>query len=548
MKIMKKLLLFILLPVLSIAQVQIGSNVNGEAAEDNSGWSVSISKDGTTLAVGAIRNDGNVVSPTNTTGNMGHVRVYRKDAAGAWMQIGPDINGENPTDQSGFCVSLSTDGNTVAIGANQNDAAIGPFTNTVAGNAGHVRVYKYNGTSWDKLGADIDGEVALDTSGRSVSLSGDGTIVAIGAHQNDAGLVHGPIIAPATVPNNNDQLSRGHVRVYKWDGTSWTQLGGAGTGDIDGELAQDLSGFSVSLSTNGDVVAIGAYLNDGSGVNAGHVRVYNFNGTAWVQLGNDIDGEVANDQSGRSVSISGDGTTVAIGALNSNGGGVGAAAGSVRVYKINGTLWDKVGGDIDGEAAGDANGSSVALSNDGTTLAIGAQNNDAGVIPGPITAPATVPDNNDLLNRGRVRIFKNVLGVWTKLGNNIDGQMGQDQNGYSISLSADGKSLAIGAIGGDASGLNSGTVRVFDLTNAVLSSDSFVLANFSAYPNPASDVVTISLQEGLQLEKVNIYNTLGQLVKTETTNVITVNTLVKGSYFFEVISDKGKATKKILVK
>ena len=79
-------------------------------------------------------------------------------------------------------------------------------------------------------------------------------------------------------------------------------------------------------------------------------------------------------------------------------------------------------------------------------------------------------------------------------------------------------------------------------------SDNYVLANFSVYPNPTSEKVTITLQENLQLEKVNIYTALGQLVKTEKTNVIYVNTLAKGSYFFEVITNKGRATKKVILK
>ena len=69
---------------------------------------------------------------------------------------------------------------------------------------------------------------------------------------------------------------------------------------------------SVSLSSEGHTVAIGAISNAGNGSNSGHVRVYNYNGTAWSQLGTDIDGEAASDQSGYSVSLSSDGTTVAI--------------------------------------------------------------------------------------------------------------------------------------------------------------------------------------------------------------------------------------------
>ena len=126
--------------------------------------------------------------------------------------------------------------------------------------------------------------------------------------------------------------------------TSFDQIGS----DIDGEAVGDSSGISSSLSSDGTMVAIGAY---GNGSNAGHVRIYEWNGTAWAQKGNDIDGEAANDQSGISVSLSSDGTIVAIGAFGN--GGNGTNAGHVRIYEWNGTAWAQKGNDIDGEAAGD---------------------------------------------------------------------------------------------------------------------------------------------------------------------------------------------------
>ncbi len=112
-------------------------------------------------------------------------------------------------------------------------------------------------------------------------------------------------------------------------------------------------------------MAIGASGNDGTGSLAGHVRVYkNISGT-WTQVGADIDGEAANDRSGWSVSLSSDGSTVAIGTPYNDG--TGSNAGHVRVYKnIRGTV-TKVGGDLDGEAEGDGDGRTVSLSNDGVT-------------------------------------------------------------------------------------------------------------------------------------------------------------------------------------
>ena len=232
----------------------------------------------------------------------GHVRVYRcqyeKTSIGLYsfsgcFKRGANINGAAAGDQSGYFVSISSDGNTVAIGS--------PFHD---GDSGHVRVWRWKAaiSSWLILGEAIDGVVASDPkqmgygdqSGDSVSLSGDGNTVAIAA------------------PDNGDNGSNsGRVRVYRWNNTAWDQLGA----DILGEATGDYSGWSVSLSEDGTIVAIGAYLNDGNGEDSGHVRVYQWStsANAWVKLGPDIDGEKNGDQSGGSVSLSSDGTKVAIG-------------------------------------------------------------------------------------------------------------------------------------------------------------------------------------------------------------------------------------------
>jgi plastocyanin/aerobic-type carbon monoxide dehydrogenase small subunit (CoxS/CutS family) len=390
-------------------QTQIGTDIDGEAADDYSGISVSFNEDGTTLAIGGYQNDDN-------GSNAGHVRVYSWNGS-AWTKLGDDIDGEAASDESGGSVSLSSDGTTVAIGAYGND--------DTASLAGHVRVYRWNGSAWTKLGDDIDGEAADDRSGGSVSLSSDGTTVAIGAYANDG-----------------NGSNAGHVRVYSWNGSAWTKLGN----DIDGEAADDYSGISVSLSSDGTTVAIGAYGNDDTASLAGHVRVYSWNGSTWTKLGDDIDGEAAIDSSGGSVSLSSDGTTVAIGAYQNDGNG--SNAGHVRVYSWNGSAWTKLGNDIDGEAAGDESGVSVSLSSDGTTVAIGAYQNDG---------------NGS--NAGHVRVYSWNGSAWTKLGDDIDGEAANDRSGYSVSLSSDGTTVAIGAWHNNGNGSNAGHVRVYNLVN-----------------------------------------------------------------------------------
>jgi hypothetical protein len=366
------------------AWVQVGGVIYGEAVGDLSGTSVSLSSDGSRVAIGAVNNDNAYTGGNND--NRGHVRIYDYNSSTqSWVQVGADIEGEARIDYSGKSVSLSSDGSRLAIGAEYNDGS-GDLS-------GHVRIYNYTPsgtTSWTQLGQDIDGELAGDASGRSVSLSSDGSRVAIGANQNDGTAVD-------RYGNRDDLDLRGHVRIYDYNSStqSWVQVGA----DIDGEAAGDRSGYSVSLSSDGSIVAIGAPNNDGTAVdrydnrdnlghnydNRGHVRIYNYTPsgtTSWTQLGQDIDGETGRspgftgDGSGYWVSLSSDGLRVAIGApYNRNENGVNS--GHVRIYDYNGSTWVKVGADIDGEVAADSFGQNVSLSSDGSKIAIGAPGHDA---------------------------------------------------------------------------------------------------------------------------------------------------------------------------
>ena len=320
------------------AWVQLGDNINGEAAYDESGYSVAISSDGLRVAIGAPFNDGNDF-------DSGHVRVF-ESIDDSWTQLGDDIEGEAVYDESGFSVALSRYGNRVAIGAPGND-----------GNgmeSGHVRVYELSDGDWVQLGDDIDGEAVYDGSGVSVSLASDGYLLAIGADNNDDG-----------------GMEAGHARVYRFADGQWTQLGD----DIDGENFADHFGLSVSLSRNGSRLAVGAPFNiNDSGIDAGHVRVYQQMGNIWTQLGDAIDGEAAYDESGGSVSLSADGDRLAIGAKRNDDSGLNA--GHTRVYGWSGTAWMQLGDDINGESFEDASGNSVSLASSASHVAIGAHLND----------------------------------------------------------------------------------------------------------------------------------------------------------------------------
>lgn len=387
---------------------QLGVDINGEADDDRSGYSVSLSADGLSLAIGA---------PVNAGGGTqrGHVRIY-KNISGTWTQQGADIEGETDSDQSGTSVSLSADGLIVAIGAHLN-AGGGSVR-------GHVRVYKFASGTWTQVGADIDGEADGDLSGRTLSISANGNIVAIGGVFNAGG-----------------GSNRGHVRVYENISGTWTQIGS----DINGVADYDGLGFSISLSANGSKVAIGAPFNAGGGIYRGQVQVFKNSSGTWYQEGLDINGEMNNDNSGEFLSLSADGSTLAIGSRYNSGNG--SNSGHVRVYKYNNSsAWIKQGEDIDGEMANDRSGFSISLSSDGSVVAIGATRNAGGGT-----------------RRGHVRVYKIAGNNWIKLGPDLDGEANYDESGYSVSLSSNGNTVAIGAIYNDGGGIDRGHVKVFQL-------------------------------------------------------------------------------------
>lgn len=312
---------------------QIGIDIIGEGYGDTSGNSMSLSENGNTIAIGAR-------AAHNLNGSQtGHTRVYQY-IDGVWVQLGSDIDGEGYGDRSGHSVSLSYDGNTVAIGAYFNYGDGGGW------GTGHVRVYQFTNNSWAQVGSDINGEEYSGLFGKSVSLSGDASTLAIGAHENDG-----------------NGVNSGHARVYKYVNGVWVQLGS----DIDGEASYDQSGWEVSLSRDASTLAISAPYNDANGVDSGHTKVYKFVDGTWVQLGSNINGDAAGDLSGHFISLSGDASTLAIGALYNDSNG--SSSGHVRIYKFVNDTWVQVGSDINGEDVDDEMGFAVSLSYDGNTVA-----------------------------------------------------------------------------------------------------------------------------------------------------------------------------------
>ena len=342
-------------------------------------------------------------------------------------QLGADIDGEAAGDQAGHAVALNADGTVLVVGAVFNDGG--------GSNAGHVRVYDWTDGSWVQRGSDIDYTIQNAQFGAAVDVNADGTIVVIGAPWSGKGshaCTSGPgaggsngrrprregkcrkdlfgynegvaISADGTivaVGGSENSYGPGYVRVYEWSGGSWGQLGA----DIDGEGTGDYSGTPVRLSSDGTVVAIGAPYNDGgTGSNSGHARVYEWSGS-WSQRGSDIDGTSASDYAGYRIALSADGNILALGSQETGG--------HINVYQWLDGAWAPMGDGIS-----ETNSMSVALNADGTVLAAGLE---------------------------YVQVYEWTAGAWVKAGPQIASEGTSDNFGMGLALNADGSILAAGS-------------------------------------------------------------------------------------------------------
>ena len=301
-----------------------------------SGTSIDLSADGHTIVIG-------------TPGGTGSVSVYRWSSGVTWNQLGNTLVGSSK--RSGLSVSISSDGNTILVGEPGNDYDINSFSNDYGG----ATVYNWNGTSWNILGSTITSNAPGELNGFSVSLSNDGTVLALGEPRHDTNL-----------------FKVGRVRVFQLTtpGNIWVSKGSYLLGLESGEQF----GYAVSLSGDGNTLAVGTPFSDKNGIQSGVVKVYRWNGGNWVQKGVDINGIMIGDWFGNSVAMSYDGNSVVAGSILSDENVV--DAGQIRVFNWKGTVWEQVGYSINGEFTGDSSGTSVSMTDDGRMVSFGAPYHD----------------------------------------------------------------------------------------------------------------------------------------------------------------------------
>lgn len=303
-------------------------------------------------------------------------------------------------------------------------------------------------------------------TGNSIALSGDGSTMAVGAPFESGGA--------AGINGNqrdNSMYAAGAVYLYVRQGDSWVQQAYVKASNPG---QSDHFGSSVALSRDGSTLAVAAHweASAATGVNgnqsdnsipqAGAVYVFTRTGTTWTQQayvkasntgrpgkgGDDVgDG----DQFGYAMALSGDGNTLAAGAITEDGGAMqidgnqhddsATSAGAVYVYARTGTTWaQQAYVKTSHMGAGDLLGFALALSFDGNTLAATAFDEDGA---GKGFNPA---HDNASINSGALYIFTRQTGTWSQQAY-LKGSRNEtsDGFGFAVGLSDDGNTVAVGA-------------------------------------------------------------------------------------------------------
>ncbi len=361
-----------------------GDEVFGDEPDYQSGASVSLADGGKVMAVGV--------------GNFGPVRSYSLDnETGKWLQQGQDISlGDGPKH-----VSLSRrHGRTMAV-ASESDGSVAVFA------------YDQGTGMWNLLGEPLlFGVTNRDDARASVALSDTGKVLAIGV--------------PAEGSLRSDSV---RVVGYDKEQDGWIPVGSDIVLDAETRIQH---GGSVSLSTNGMVLAVGSWVGESSSYSS-HVEVYSYSNNTWQQVGGEtnIGSRLTSIYSEVSVSLSGDGNIVAMG-----------SGWSCRIFRFveEEDKWSQLGQDLVGRT--------VSLSTDGKVVAIG---NPAGDDHGIDSGEAVV------------YAFDEGTSSWEQVGESIPGDAKGDLFGSALSLSEDGRQVAIGSPGSGAFAQHSGSATVFEL-------------------------------------------------------------------------------------
>ncbi|MEE8249571.1 MAG: integrin [Gammaproteobacteria bacterium] len=367
----------------------------------------------------------------------------------------------------GLSASISQDGNTLAVSSIFEDSRAagvnGDEDDDSALDAGAVYVFVRGDSGWvQQAYVKASNAESSDQFGYSVALSGDGDTLAVGANLEASN-------ATGTDGDQADNSVLGAGAVYVFDRSDgvWSQQAYVKASNTD---AGDVFGYQVALSFDGNTLAVAAQGEDSAaaGVNAdesnndaggaGAAYVFSRIGDDWLQQAYiKTEYPEENDLFGSSIAISDDGNTLVVGALDEDGGqpGVngdqadnsGRGSGATYVFARLGEDWSQqayIKG-LNTERA-DAFGAALAISADGNTLAVGAPDeNNTSTGANADFGSRVGNDQRTDYSYGAAYVFTRQNGAWAQQGYIKPSHIGQhDQFGTRVALSDDGNLLAVG--------------------------------------------------------------------------------------------------------
>ena len=453
----------------ALTNVQLNSLIgrlqaSNSGSSDLFGASVSLSGDGNSLAVGAsgersLSTSVNGAQNDNSGSNVGAVYIFRRNGSDWSQQAYIKASNSKNNDYFGHSVYLSDDGNTLAVGASRENGGTsginGPLNGNSVSASGAAYVFRFSGGDWTQQ-AYIKAPIAQVSAqfGNSVSLSGDGNTLAVGEPNNSLG--HTGV---------NDLSSQANITfsgaayVFRFSGSDWTQQAYIKASNPD---RSDNFGYSVSLSSNGNTLAVGARREDGpsAGVNglqdngltdAGAAYVFRLSGSDWTQEAYIKASNTGDrDRFGEVVSLSGNGNTLAVGArledstatgVNGLQNNVLSNTGAAYVFRFSGSDWTQQAY-IKASNTGDGDffGVAVRISADGNTLAVGADTEDSSA------SGVGGAESNGSNDSGAVYVFEFSNGTWTQQAYiKSNPNVASASFGNSLGFSNDGQTLVVGA-------------------------------------------------------------------------------------------------------
>ena len=438
-------------------------------AGDLFGFSIALSADGTTMAVGAYQEQS---AATGIGGDQaddsadlaGAVYVYRRPIESEAWNLEAYVKASNTQafDWFGQDVSLSADGNTLAVGAQLEDSLAsgvgGDQTNEAGLNAGAAYVFVRQGSVWTQQAYIKASNPSLsDEFGAALALSGDGDTLAVGGFREDSA-------ARGIDGNQADESAdgAGAVYVFRRTGGVWAQeayVKASNTGPAD------LFGSRVSMSFDGAVLAVGAELEDSaatgiggnqddeSAMDAGAAYVFRRSGVTWAQTAY-IKAPItdAGDRFGADVELSDDATRLVVSAGSEDSAAFGVdgdptdngadRAGAVWLLRDDGNGWVyEAYLKASNTGPGDFFGANLALSGDGSRLVVGATLEDSAAI-----GLDGIQADDGAVDSGAFYVFDRDGTTWRQvLYGKASNTSAGDNLGVGVALSADGLTGALGA-------------------------------------------------------------------------------------------------------